>query len=199
MIHPYLRASSLLDRAKEPVRTGATEFLRQLQVSFKDVTTEALVTTKVSLPCKDEIGPGRVVLCKSTSDRLLLVLDAAGVRLPRRDERINFLGSAREVSRAIESSLRGLRFDVMDVLPWAFLGGALWLLWPSKGVLNGYPAEQARSAVYAKDCDEAQRRLSMAWKALQQMEDRGDPQFMHEAKKVAKLARQVRENGCEVI
>lgn len=204
MIHPYLRdaRNPLVVQAEALVRAGAVKLLRRVQELLAQAKPFMVVTyspfSGSDCPKEGVESPTVVSLCGATADQLKAVLQLTGVSLNVNDASRS-LGKAGDVKAAIDSALRRLTFSPLDVLPYVLVGAALWMLRPSKGLLAGYPAEMARGAVYAGDCEEAQRRIDMAWKGLQQMENRGDPQFVHEANKVAKLARQIRDNGCEVI
>lgn len=209
MINPFLiRPPTLVDRVEDVAKAGALVLLKRLQALLAGQPASKFVMFTDQLCTGDSTDGAAVTLCGSTAGALKLVLDKAGVKLPFANDTTRFLGKVGDVRDAISKAQK--RVDgglLVAVAPFALVGVALWLLRPSGRILGefmadrmqGYPAEMARGAVYAQDCDEAQRRIDMAWKGLQQMENRGDPQFIHEANKVAKLAKQLRDNGCEVI
>lgn len=207
MINPFLiRERTLVDKTTDLVKKGAAEFLSRVLAVLNQVGDAGFVTYSVDLVCSGNVVTSGtdVFLCRSTVDQLDAIMRQTGTTFPTRKDDVRFLGKVGTVKTAVQKTLAKVTFSPMDLLPWALIGTVLWMLRPSRGLLNGlgpegYPAEMARGAIYAQDCAEAQRRLDMAWKGLQQMENRGDPQFVHEANKVAKIAKQLRDNGCEVL
>jgi hypothetical protein len=201
VIHPFLlRQPTLVDRVEDVAKAGALVLLKRLQALLVNQPASKFVMFTDQLCTGDSTDGAAVTLCGSTAGALKLVLDKAGVKLPFANDTTRFLGKVGDVRDAMSKAHGRISGGLLyAVAPYALIAASLWLLRPKGGVLSGYPAEMARGAVYAQDCDEAQRRLDMAWKGLQQMEDRGDPQFVHEANKVAKIAKQLRANGCEVL
>lgn len=197
MINPFLRSPpSIADRATELAERGVIVFLKSLLPLLKQGLPNATVIQNLFPGAVTKVNPETTSVSLSDGDAQLLrkVMEKARIAMPSDV----IMGSKSEVLKKVNKVLFFVDPPLVTI---GLLLGSAFLLWRGikGGALSGYPAETARGAVYANNCDEAQRRFDMAWKALQEMEDRGDPNFMHEAKKVYKIARQVRENGCEVI